>query len=152
MLIEQISLEIDAQKKSLDSARMLSIESPGRMQSRYDSTAIESAWVADGLSRALAEKRRNIELLFNLRMVKICDRIVISSVVTLEIEDKVTPSIKSYFIVPVASGYKLETDERVVFTLTPEAPLGRALLEKKVGDEVIVGGALAKRGVIVTII
>ena len=54
-LTTMLKASIEGQQKSFESARQASVDAPGRMQSRYDTTGIESAWVADGLAMALRE-------------------------------------------------------------------------------------------------
>ena len=48
-----------------------------------------------------------------------------------------------YFVGPRGGGLELEIDGRAVFVITPQSPLGRELLGKRVGDTV----PLPRRGV-----
>ena len=43
-----------------------------------------------------------------------------------------------YFILQIAGGYTLESPDGPVLTITPQTPLGRALIGKKTGDEILV--------------
>ena len=43
-----------------------------------------------------------------------------------------------FFLVPVAGGTKLEVDGQPVLVVTPQSPVGRALIGRYEGDEVSV--------------
>jgi Transcription elongation factor, GreA/GreB, C-term len=56
----------------------------------------------------------------------------------------------NYFVAPAGGGTKLVLGKMAVTVVTPKAPLGAALLGKRVGDEVTV--VLAGRARTVTIV
>ena len=133
-LIAQIKDDIDKQRKSFEFARNTSVDAPGRMQSRYDTMGVESAWVADGLAKALNEKEMYISRLANFQFGEVADNVCLGSIIGISSEG--ASLLEYYFILPVASGYKLQVGDTTIVTLTPATPLGKTLIGKQVGDEI----------------
>ena len=131
-LISIIKDEIHSHEKSFKAAKNAAIESPHRMQSRYDTMAIESAWVADGFAKALIEKQLSLQQLENLQIKEKIERVCLGCVVGVSFNE--TSNIEYFFIVPVASSNKIYHNNRLITTLTPATPLGRALIGKEIGD------------------
>ena len=133
-LIAKIKADIEKQKKSYKAAKHASIDSPGRMQSRYDTMGVESAWVADGLAKALDEKKSYVARLETFPFNESSDRICLGSIVGISSNE--SPALEYFFILPVASGYELQENDLKITTLTPETPLGKILIGKEVGEEI----------------
>lgn len=133
-LITMIKADIEKQRQSFESARQASIDAPGRMQSRYDTTGIESAWVADGLARALREKESNLKCLEAFQYTETATYAKIGSIVKLLPSD--SPDHEYFFILPVLSGCELHENGTTITTISQETPLGRALIGKKVGEKI----------------
>ncbi|MCF6147514.1 MAG: GreA/GreB family elongation factor [Candidatus Kuenenia sp.] len=133
-LITMLKASIEEQKKSFESARQASIDSAGRMQSRYDTMGIESAWVADGLARALHEKESNLRYLETFHCTEPATYARVGSIVKTTSSD--SPDHEYFFILPVMSGCELCENGTVITTLSPETPLGRALIGKEAGEKI----------------
>jgi len=134
-LIALIDNDINNQRKAFEIARQTTIDVPGRMQSRYDTMAIESAWVADGLAKALNEKEMSKARLLTLKLDEsFKNNVRIGSIVEISSSD--TSKLEYFFILPVASGYSLIEKDKKMTTLTPTTPLGKVLIGKEVGDEI----------------
>lgn len=133
-LITMLRTSIEEQKKSFESARQTSIDSAGRMQSRYDTMGIESAWVADGLARALREKESNLKCLEAFEGTESADYARTGSIVKILSSD--SPDHEYFFILPVMSGCELCENGTTITTLSPETPLGRALIGKETGEQI----------------
>lgn len=133
-LISLIQDDIEKQRKSFEFARNTSIDAPGRMQSRYDTMGVESAWVADGLAKALNEKEMYIARLQTFQFNELSNNICLGSIIV--ISDGESSSLEYYFILPVASGYKLKERDITLTTITPLTPIGKVLIGKQVGEEI----------------
>lgn len=134
LLIRMIKADIEKQRQSFESARQASIDAPGRMQSRYDTMGIESAWVADGLARAIQEKVLNLKYLETFQWDESPVCVGIGSIVKILSSD--SPDPEYFFILPVLSGYELCENGLTVTTLSPETPLGKVLIGKKAGEKI----------------
>lgn len=141
-LITMIKADIEKQLQSFESARQASIDAPGRMQSRYDTTGIESAWVADGLARALREKESNLKCLEAFHWTESNTYVSIGSIVKILSSD--SPAPEYFFVIPVLSGCELYENGLTITTLSPETPLGSALMGKKVREKIEVNFPLRR--------
>ena len=132
-LIAIIKADIEKHRKSFESAKQASIDAPGRMQSRYDTMGIESAWVADGLAKTLVEKEKNLMHLEACHFADTAGCICLGSIVALSSSD--SPTLEYFFLLPIFSGYELEERNITITTLTPETPLGKVLIGKQRGEK-----------------
>jgi|GEM_PF-2044655 hypothetical protein len=132
-LISLIQADIEKQKKSFARAKRESADAPGRMQSRYDTMGIESAWVADGLAKALNEKELSLRRLQTFMFSNSTPDVRLGSIVVVSSLD--SSALEYYFILPTASGYKLQDQGSTIVTLTPITPLGKLLIGRRVNDD-----------------
>lgn len=133
-LIDILKKNIEIQRKSFESARQTSLEAPGRMQSRYDTMGIESAWVADGLAKSLIEKEKSVTQLESFKFGDTVNRVCLGSVVGISSGESL--SKEYFFILPTASGYQLCENVITITTLTPTTPVGKALIGKQIGEDI----------------
>lgn len=124
-------------QKSLERTRRDAIESPGRMQSRYDSAKQELSYLADSLQNRLSQIQREITILRSFEITESLseDEITLGSLIQIEEEDEK----RFYFILPVGSGETITTEFGEVITITPSSPLGRSFIGKTVEDIVFIG-------------
>jgi hypothetical protein len=131
-LILLIKNDIEKQTASFEYARRASMDAPGRMQSRHDTTGVESAWVADGLAKTLNEKEQHITRLTDFHFSEAGDNVHLGSIVSISTGD--SSMLEHYFILPIAGGYKLQIQDVTIVTLTTATPMGKALIGKQIGD------------------
>jgi transcription elongation GreA/GreB family factor len=107
-----------------------------RQEHPKDTRAIEAAYLARGLAERVETARDMVAALraLKLRDFGNDDPIALGAVVGLESADG-TRSL--YFLVPRAGGETLAHDGETVHTISPEAPIGRALLGALVGDDIV---------------
>lgn len=141
LLLASLDEETARLRGEYEVARHTSIDAPGRMQSRYDTTGIEAAWVASGLAASLNEKVRALTVMTSFRLPEHCETVVLGAIVGLG-----TPPDKLrfiFFLLPAMGGTSvtlpsLQVPIRVV---TPASPLGQRLLGNEVGDLIAVNGS-----------
>ena len=102
---------------------------------KYDTTALEASYVAQGQANRAAEIRRALERYrsLNLRPFGEQTPIRLTALVTLEAEDGRCTRV---FVGPDAGGLKVGEGKEECIVITPESPLGRALLGRVCDDEV----------------
>tara|TARA_R110000744_G_scaffold79260_8_gene155774 strand:- start:1988 stop:2371 length:384 start_codon:yes stop_codon:yes gene_type:complete len=108
-------------------------------ETQYDTLAIEQSYLAEGQSRRVDEIKYTIKCLQNIpsQALKPKLEINIGSVVQLERDiDKQ----QWFFLAPVAGGYRCKLAKQIdtitIVVITPESPLGSAMIGKVVDDEV----------------
>lgn len=105
---------------------------------KYDTTGLEASYVAQGQANRAQEIRQTLELFraLNLRWFNDETPIRLTALVSLETDHG---RRRKVFLGPGAGGLKLIEGGTEYLVITPESPLGRALLGKVCDDEVKVG-------------
>lgn len=99
---------------------------------KYDTLALEASYLAHGQAVRVQECEEDIQCYRDL-VLREGERIAMSSFLSIiDEQDKV----KYFFIGPRVGGLSVEWGGKDVAILTPNAPLGAALIGKEVGDEV----------------
>lgn len=108
-------------------------------ETQYDTLAIEQSYLAEGQSRRVDEIKYAIKRLQNIPTEALTTKLKINigSVVQLE---KDIDKQQWFFLAPVAGGYrcKLTVQDNTInmIVITPESPLGKAMMNKQLDDEI----------------
>lgn len=135
-LLSAFEEELQALTQIVDSAQTAATDGEVVAEDRYDTRAIESAYLA-GAQQARLGELRTIYAIYKqlpLREFDEDDEIEALAVVRLEGE----PGPRSYFIGPQGGGLKVTVEGEEVMVITPPSPLGKQLMGKEVGDEVTI--------------
>jgi len=111
---------------------------------KYDTTALEASYVAQGQANRAAEIRAALERYRGLEMPSFSEEspIRLCALVTLEDRDG---AVRKVFIGPDAGGMNIDLEGERCVVITPEAPLGKTLLGKQCDDEVEIGSGKERR-------
>jgi transcription elongation GreA/GreB family factor len=136
-IIDQLRRELDLQIKAAHLARDEAISEESRAENKYDTHSQEAAYLAEGQARLAAEIETNLALYSGLNVpdFSASDPIALGALVDVEAAGKAA----SYFLGPKAGGLELKVGGHDILLLTPQSPLGRQLIGKRVGD-VLAGG------------
>jgi len=121
-----------AQKRAKDAADGATHEE-NRAEGDKDMRATEASYVARGQAGRASEMEESLLRVSALELLSFRPgaKIAISALIELLHDDKRL----LYFLVPAAGGERLRAGDLEVQTLTPQSPLGRALLGLSEGDE-----------------
>jgi len=136
----------DEMSKSAKEAQERANEAEGAMQSRYDTFKEEGQYLAAGLKIRLEEIKSDINQIKNIlrsNCFETKNKIGILSIVTVEFDDN---SISTFFIFPVLSGEKIDE----ITVISPLSPIGSALMNKEIDDEIEVEVGPNKRMGVIT--
>ena len=129
----QLQTELErAQKRAKDAADGATHEE-NRAEGDKDMRATEASYVARGQAGRASDMEEAFVRISALELLdfKPGARIAISALLELLHDDK----LLHYFLVPAAGGERLTVAGTEIQTLTPQSPLGRALLGASEGDE-----------------
>jgi transcription elongation GreA/GreB family factor len=133
-ILSQLQTELSLQIRAAQLARDEAISEESRAENKYDTHSQEAAYLAEGQARLAAEIEESIALYAALPLpdFTLADAVALGALV------EVTPGKPSswYFLGPRAGGLELETNGKRILVLTPQSPLGRELLGRRVGDVV----------------
>jgi transcription elongation GreA/GreB family factor len=106
-----------------------------RPEDEKDTRALEQTYLARGQAERVAGAELDLQVLRAVRCITFSqdDPIAATALVLIEDEDGAQ---KTVLLLPVAGGSKIESQGHTVQVITPNSPLGQALLEKSEGDEV----------------
>jgi transcription elongation GreA/GreB family factor len=137
-LREHVAADLAALERRQRDAQAGSTHAESRAEHAKDTRATEQSYLARGLAERVEDLARTAAALdaMALRSFEADDAIAITALVLLRVEDDDDAARReTWWIVGGAGGIDVEQDGVVVRTVTPVAPLGRALLGLQVGDE-----------------
>ena len=115
-------------------AQSSAVHAEARAEDDKDTRAIESSYLARGLAERVALLSNEVAALRALHPRRFGDDDAIS--VGALVEVRVRAGSMHYFIAPVAGGVRVRVGDATVTSVTPTAPLGRALIGQRADDEV----------------
>ena len=137
----QLQEELTLALVAADNAHKAATDDQSVAETQYDTLAIEQSYLAEGQSRRVDEIRYAIKCLTDLPLEASlsANKVVIGSLVQMEQD---LAKQQWFFIAPAAGGYRCqetmgETSINIT-VITPHSPMGAALLNKVVDDDVIV--------------
>ena len=108
-------------------------------ETQYDTLAIEQSYLAEGQSRRVDDINAGIKSLQSLKFDPLLNkaRVMMGSLVQMEQD---IAKRHWFFITPVAGGYRCQASHQGklinITLITPQAPMGKALLRKELDDDV----------------
>jgi transcription elongation GreA/GreB family factor len=105
---------------------------------KYDTTALEASYIAQGQANRAQEIRMALESYRGLTLLDFGDDTPIRLTALVTLEDR-EGNVRRLFLGPQAGGMKIVDVEGEVVVITPGSPLGRSLLGLRTGDEVRAG-------------
>lgn len=106
-----------------------------RAEHSKDTRATEQSYLARGLAARVAELRQTVAQIGRIetRQFDSSDPIAVMALVAIRVEQE--RDVQFWWLVPAAAGRELVQQRVRIRTVTPTAPLGRALLGLHVDDE-----------------
>ncbi|TWJ19543.1 GreA/GreB family elongation factor [Geobacter argillaceus] len=118
---------------------------------KYDTTALEASYIAQGQANRAQEIRGALESYRALQLRHFDDDTPIRLTALVVLEDD-EGGRKQVFLGPAAGGLKIADGAAEIFVITPQSPLGRALIGKQTGDQLQTGtGATLKTFTVVEV-
>jgi transcription elongation GreA/GreB family factor len=137
-IIATLAADFKLQNAAARTAHAAATHEECQPDNRYDTTALEASYLAQGQANRALEIRLALESYRQLRLLAFAEAtpIRLTALVTLEDADG---ALKLLFLGPEAGGLSVGSGSDAVTVITPQAPLGRALIGKLVGDEIMLG-------------
>jgi transcription elongation GreA/GreB family factor len=134
MVLEKLQETLNMQNSMYENAHQSSLEAEGRMQSRYDSTKEEMAYLANSYQNSMQRTMESIVFFEKYKLIEDIpsQHIQLGSIVRVE-EDN---DCETYFISEKSGGLKVDLEEEVIFVITPSSPIGQILLGQKSGSDI----------------
>ncbi len=143
-IIERITAELESQTHAALMSRDEATHEESKPESKYDTHAQEAAYLAEGQAKLAAELSESLALYQGMPLAAFtpAQPIGLGAVVTLDASGRKT----HYFIGPRNGGIEITFDGVQIIVVTPQSPLGRLLVGRRVGETVTTPGrATAQR-------
>jgi transcription elongation GreA/GreB family factor len=131
VLLAHLRTELAAQEAAARMAMDEATSEESKAENQYDTRSLEASYLARGQAERVGALRRLLGFL-ELPSEPATDRVGLGCLVEVESAD--TPSW--IFLVPREGGRRIHVDGTPVSVLTPQSPLGAALLGAGEGDEI----------------
>ena len=131
-IVEKLNRELQTIEQSAQSALEAATHEESKAEDQHDTRGLEASYLARAQATRAAELNRLLLIfkLFPIREYTQADPIVPGALICLELNEK--PSL--YFLVTHGGGTLIEVNSQAIQLITPQSPLGDALLGKKQGD------------------
>ncbi len=140
-IVEALQAAVDMLKASSESAHDEATNEETKQESKYDTRAIEAAYLAGAQSKRMMETGADLKRYRGVSPEGNGSGCVDEpSLVGLENEET---GISYYFVGPGAAGLKVEVGAHRVLVITPSSPLGKALVGSEEDDETKFGTVLS---------
>ena len=130
-------LQTDLEQASLAalSAHEAATHEENVAENKYDTLGLEAAYLANGQQQRCLEIRQALQQLHNLQLRPVDQqgRVQLTSLVALQ---DAQGQCQWLWLLPMAAGTRLQQNALRVQVISPQAPLGQALLGLQEGDEV----------------
>ena len=134
ILAEQIASDLAVLSQAAQAAYEAATHAESKAEDQYDTRGLEASYLAATQAKRTAELKDQLDL-YRFVDIKDFDKktpIASTAVVELESEGKRT----LYLLMPTGGGRHTTFENRVIQVVTPQSPIGEALLGKKVEDQI----------------
>ena len=134
----QIEATLEAIRLAVASAHDAATNPESKAENEYDTRGLEAGYLAEAQSRRAAELEsllgmfRTLAAVPELRAFDASTPIATTALVTVECDGQTS----RYVLLPSGGGLAAVLDGMTVQVVTPQSPLGHALVGKRVDDEV----------------
>jgi len=132
-VIQTLQQELSAAMQAAQQAHDAATHEQSKAETQYDTLGLENAYLAEGQSRRIDELIHAISQLENwsIKDFKEDEEIYLGALLTLESQNK---KILRLFLAPAGGGISIKQGDYSIKVITPQTPLGQALLGLNVED------------------
>ena len=134
-IVEKLQLELSTAVAASAQAHDSATHSENIAANRYDTLAVEAAYLAHGQSLRIAELKQSIALYQHFQRPTFNAPATVQLGALVCIEDDQEQQ-RRLLIGPAAGGLSIDSKQGPIQIITPTAPIGQALMGKRVDDEV----------------
>lgn len=138
-IVGEITSALNNSLAAAEEARATATNKENAAENKYDTLGLEAAYLAHGQSERVVQLEKDLAVYVSLREhLKDHAIVEVGSVPKLEHE---TGEARFLFIGPASGGLVVSINGVTVTVITPDSPLGKALLGGGVDDDVSIGVA-----------
>ena len=132
-----LNKELQQAINAANEAHAAAVDDQSVAETQYDTLAIEASYLAEGQSRRVNECQQAIDAYKALTIVDFNKQsfIALGALVQLAADSEAQ---QWFFIGPAAGGFRCQLQQQHITVITPQSPMGMALLGKQVDDDITV--------------
>jgi transcription elongation GreA/GreB family factor len=142
-LVIQVEGDLAVSQEAADVARDAAVNEESKSEDKHDTRSIEAGYLAGAQRKRVAELKELVNYLKILKVKSFSKNEAISATALVHLE--VDGQSLVYFVLPQGGGLKTQVNGSQIHTVTPQTPLGQALLGLKTGEIAVVQGKIATR-------
>jgi len=131
---DQMAADLAVLKKSAQAAHEAATHTESKAEDQYDTRGLEASYLAGAQSKRVLELEDLVALYRHVDIKHFTTTDAIASTACVELVSEGKPH--HYLMMPLGGGRQAQFDGKTIHVITPQSPMGEALLGKKVGDEV----------------
>jgi transcription elongation GreA/GreB family factor len=137
--VAHVETEVATMRKAAYDAAEAATHAEAKPENDKDTRALEASYLAAGQAERVRELEAALKVLvgLELRDIGTTTPICASAIITLEDDDGARTV---FFMSPHAGGVRLDLEGTSVQVVTPQSPLGKALLGRVLGDVIELRG------------
>ncbi len=139
-LLDQIQRRLEEEVSTLrlavEAAKEAATHEESKPENQYDTRGLEASYLAGAQRERLAEVEGALHRIKSTVLVLFHEDSRVAPTALVEVAGDKGNLI--YFVLAFGAGYPLELNGELITVITPQSPLGKALLGKKIGDEMTV--------------
>jgi len=131
---QELDRELNTLVEAAFTAREVATHEDSKAENKYDTRGLEASYLAGAQAKRARELRETIDQLKKMpeKNYSADDPIQSQALVTVEDEQG---SEKHFLIVPKEGGAKVTVSQKTYFLITPDSPIGKKLLNRKLDDD-----------------
>jgi len=130
-VIEKVREELGRQVQANETASQGATNSEARAETKWDTCGLEQSYLARGHAQQFQELIGQYEELKSFKPADFTGKpIGVGAVITVKIDG----NTMHFFLLKGGGGIEVNYDGKEISVITPESPVGAALLDKKQGD------------------
>lgn len=135
-VLAKLEQELIQLRASANAAQAAATDEENKPENQYDTRALEASYLADAQKARVAALERAVKALAEGPIPGKSSSVTTGSLVEAESEGQ----SRWFFLLPAAAGVTVELGGKKISVLGHESPVGRALLDKSIGDTIEVRG------------
>ena len=135
IIVDALTQELQKAINAANEAHAAAVDDQSVAETQYDTLAIEAGYLAEGQSKRVSEFQQAIEAYQALELVAFDENstVTIGALVQLAADSQ---SRHWFFIGPAAGGFRCNLAEQAITVITPQSPMGIALIGKQQDDDI----------------
>jgi transcription elongation GreA/GreB family factor len=135
VVVTALTKELQQAIDAANDAHAAAVDDQSVAETQYDTLAIEAGYLAEGQSKRVSEFQQAIDAYQTLELIDFDETsfVSLSALVQLSADRK---NNHWFFIGPAAGGFRCQQGKQNITVITPQSPMGTALIGKQQDDDI----------------